>query len=52
MRIGLPAFFMTSLLCSNVLADYCEYQRNESVTRDLTVVTSVELNALAGEIWI
>ncbi|MDK1024600.1 MAG: hypothetical protein QGD92_10255 [Gammaproteobacteria bacterium] len=52
MHIRLPVFLMSSLLCSSVVADPCEYERFESVRRDLASIASIELNALAGELYI
>lgn len=52
MHIRLPVFLISSLLCSSVVAERCEYERYESVSRDLASITSIELNALAGELEI
>lgn len=50
MHIRLPVLLISSLLCSSVVADPCEYERFESVRRDLASIASIELNALAGEL--
>jgi hypothetical protein len=50
MHIRLPLFLISSLVCGSALADRCEYERLESVTRDLDSIASIELNALAGEL--
>lgn len=56
MSIRLPVFLISTLLAtllsSTAAADRCEYERFESVTRDLDSVKSIELNALAGELEI
>jgi len=50
MHVRLPLFLISTLLCSNAIAYPCEYERFESVTRDLDSIASIELNALAGEL--
>jgi DUF4097 and DUF4098 domain-containing protein YvlB len=50
MHTRLPLLLVSSLLCSSAIADRCEYERYESATRDLDSITSIKLNALAGDL--